>query len=360
MATESPLRAAIVGVGQAQGKGSPTTGSFRIGYVHAQMYTRTPGFNLIAGADINAENLRTFQQQFKVEHGYPSLGVMLHAEKPDVVSICTYVGLHLEMIRACADAGVKGIICEKPFVNSPAQLREIRQVVAQSGIKIIVPHFRRYLKAFSRAKEIYASGEIGARVAVNAAIGDGWDLSEWGSHWLDMFRFFHDDRMPEWVLGQARVTTRRGFGHAMEDHAAVCMEFPGGGRAVLETGVHYLNDGVTMSLTGSRGTIVVLAEDKLRVYSDAGVREENYQGPDFVEAWCTMAADFRDWVNGGAAPPLGFDHVADTAELNLGTYLSMVDSDRVEFPLRHTTNEWPVEELARRSALSRTGPTFES
>lgn len=352
MANQPNLRAAIVGVGQAQGKGSPTTGAFRIGYVHAEMYGRTPGFTLVAGADINADNLRAFQDQFKVEHGYPSLEEMLKVETPDVVSICTYVGLHLAMIRTCAEAGVKGIICEKPFVLSPVQLREVRDIVAKTGIKIIVPHFRRYLKAFARANEIYGSGEIGARVVVNAAIGDGWDLSEWGSHWLDMFRFFHSDDMPEWVLGQARVTGRRGFGHAMEDHAVVCMEFPGGGRAVLETGVHYLNDGVTMSLTGSRGAIVVLGEDKLRVYSETGVREENYEGPDFVEAWCAMAADFCDWVNGGPAPSLAFDHVADTSELNLGTYLSMVDGDRVEFPLRHAIDEWPVEALARRSAAS--------
>ena len=350
MAEAVYLRAAIVGVGQAHGKGSPTTGSFRIGYVHAQMYQRAAGFTLVACADINAENLTAFQRQFGVEHGYPSLEAMLEAEKPDVVSICTYVGLHLGMIKACIAAGVKGIVCEKPFVASPSPLKELRAAVAESGIKIIVPHFRRYLGAFERAREVYASGEIGKRVVVNAAIGDGWDLSEWGSHWLDMFRFFHNDDMPQWVLGQAQVTTRRGFGHAMEDHAVAYMEFPGGGRAVLETGIHYLNDGVTMSLTGSRGSIVVLAEDKLRIYSDGGMREENFVGPDFVEAWCAMVADLREWMNTGKVAPLAFDHVADTAELNLGAYLSMVDGARVSFPLQHTTTEWPVEALARRSA----------
>lgn len=345
-----PLRAAIVGVGEARGKGNPTTGGHRIGYRHARTYRRTPGFELVAAVDIDAGNLKAFKEEFDVV-GYSSIEEMV--DRPDVVSICTHVGLHLGMIKACVAADVSGIICEKPFVASPAELRELRALVAKSGVKIIVPHFRRYLKAFVRAREIFASGEIGERVAVTAAIGDGWDISEWGSHWLDMFRFFHDDNMPEWVLAQARVTSRRGFGHAMEDHAVAYMEFPGGGRAVLETGIHYLNDGVTMALTGSRGSIVVLAEDRLRVYSAAGEREENFEDAGSLLAWSAMFADLRDWINTGKPASLGFDHVAGTAEVNLGSYLSMIEGDRVDFPLKHLTDEWPVEELARRHASER-------
>ncbi|WP_421724932.1 Gfo/Idh/MocA family protein [Bauldia sp.] len=350
----SPLRAAIVGVGQASGKGSPTAGAFRIGYVHARMYERTAGIDLVAAADINQANLDAFVETFRVANAYPDLGSMLKDARPDIVSICTYVGLHFEMIEACAAAGVRGIICEKPFVESPAQLTALRDLVARTGVKIVVPHFRRYLGAFARAEEVYNSGEIGQPLVVTAAIGDEWDLSEWGSHWLDMFRFFHRDAMPEWVLGQARVTTRRGFGHAMEDHAAVMMAFPGGGRAVLETGVNYLNDGVTMVLSASRGSIVVIREDQLRIYSAEGERSESFEDPEGgLKAWSRMAAELRDWINDGTVPRLGFDHVAGTAELNLGCYLSMVDGDRIDFPLAHATQEWPVEALARRRMASK-------
>ncbi|MFT4115247.1 Gfo/Idh/MocA family protein [Bradyrhizobium sp.] len=350
MSEPNALRAGIVGVGQAQKQGSPTAGAYRIGYTHARMYRRTPGFVLTSAADIDAANLRAFNDEFDVG-GYASLDELLKHDRPDVVSLCTYVGLHLDMIKACVAAGVKGILCEKPLVASPAELAELRALVAASGVKIIVPHFRRYRRAFARAREIISAGEIGQRVIVSAAIGNGWDLSEWGSHWLDMYRFFHDDEMPEWVMAQARVTDRRGFGHAMEDHAVAVMEFPGGGRAVLETGVHYLNDGVTMTIGGSRGSIVIRSEDKLHVYTDAGAREENFEDADgLLSAWSGMAADFRDWINGGAAPPLRFDHVAGTAELTMACYVSMVEGNRVDFPLESSAREWLVEELARRHA----------
>jgi len=345
----TPLRAAVVGVGQAGRQGSPTGGAFKIGHAHARAYGASPQFKLVAGADINAENLALFQDTFGVAEGYPSLQAMLDVAAPDVVSICTYVGLHLSMLEACAAAGVKGVICEKPLVTSPAELTRLRMLVASSGIKVIVPHFRRYLPAFARARDLYVSGQIGAPVGVTAAIGDGWDLSEWGSHWLDMFRFFHGDDMPNWVMGQARVRDRRGFGHAMEDHAVAVMKFPNNGRAMLDVGPSYLPDGANMVLTGSAGSIVIRNERQLAIYDANGERREDYsESHDFIGTWALMFDTLADWIGGAASPPLGFDHVAGTAELNLACYLSMVEGDRIDFPLSSEFAEWPVEELARR------------
>lgn len=343
------LRAAIVGVGQADGKGSPTGGSYRIGYVHAAAYNRSDRFELVSAADINARNLEVFRDKFAVADGHSSLQAMLDAVRPDVVSICTYVGLHLSMLEACANAGVKGVICEKPLVASPAELAQLHDLVESTGVRIVVPHFRRYLPAFVLARDVYASGEIGDPVIVAAAIGDDWDLSEWGSHWLDMFRFFHGDAMPDWVMGQARVRGRRGFGHAMEDHAQVLMRFPDGGRALLETGPLYLNGGANMALTGSRGSIVIRAEDDVTVYSSHGERNYNFAAEaDLICTWSRMFDALADWIEDGTVAPLGFPHVSGTAALNLASYLSMVDGDRIDFPLQSTFGEWPVEELARR------------
>lgn len=351
--TDKPLSAAIVGVGAAKGKGSPTGGAFRIGYLHAEALARSGRLRLVSAADIDPENLAAFQAKFNLDNGHPSLQAMLDAVRPDVVHICTYVGLHLSMIEACAAAGVPGIVCEKPFVNSPAELIRLRELVDETGIKIIVPHFRRHLPAFERARDIYRSGDIGERVAVTAAIGDGWDLSEWGSHWLDMFRFFHDEAMPEWVMGQARVADRRGFGHAMEDHAIAAMQFPCGGRATLEVGPSYLPDAINMVLCGTRGMVMVRDERRVTVYSSGGQVQEDFSGKhDVVAAWAGMFDQLAEWIAGGPEPELGFSHVSGTAELNLASYMSMVTGDRVDLPMRSNHGEWPVEALARR-AMSR-------
>lgn len=349
---EKTFKAAIVGVGQAgTAGGSPTRGAFRIGHVHAKAYRRSTNFELVSAADVNAENLAYFQGQFDGVAGYPSLEALLAEQTPDIVSLCTYVGLHLKMIQTCIEAGVRVILCEKPFVSSPRELAVLRDLVAKSGVEILVPHFRRYIPAFKDASRLYSSGRVGERLMVTAAIGDGWDLSEWGSHWLDMFRFFHEDAMPEHVLAQARVRDRRGFGHAMEDHAMAFMAFPGGGRALLETGPSYLPDGVNMVLTGTEGSIYVRNESELRVVTADGVENMTYaENYDWIDAWVEMADTLATWLRDGTAPPLGFNHVSGTAELNLGCYMSMVEGDRVDFPMPLNWPEWPVEELARKSA----------
>lgn len=166
-----------------------------------------------------------------------------------------------------------------------------------------------------------------------------------------MFRFFHGDAMPDWVMGQARVRDRRGFGHAMEDHAAVVMQFPGGGRAVLEVGPSWLPDSANMVLTGTQGMIIIRNERELSVFDAKGARREDYTAQhDFTGIWSRMFDTLAEWIDGGQPPALAFDHVAGTAELNLGCYLSMVEGDRIDFPLSSGHDEWPVEELARRKA----------
>ena len=84
-----------------------------------------------------------------------------------------------------------------------------------------------------------------------AGIAD-WDLSEWGSHWLDMFRFFHNDEPVQWVMCQGRVRDLRGFGHAMESHAVATFRFAGGGMGIVDAG-HNVTDPHTMVLLGTEG-----------------------------------------------------------------------------------------------------------
>src|SRR4029450_11376855 len=132
------------------------------------------------------------------------------------------------------------------------QCRRIEKVAAETGVKIVVAHVRRYRPAFIRAREIFNSGAIGQPVLCLAGI-DGWDLSEWGSHWLDMFRFVNLDRPIRWVFGQARVPDFRGYGHAMEEPAIAHFEFDNGCRGLLDGGKATAVGG-DMLLIGTEGS----------------------------------------------------------------------------------------------------------
>lgn len=347
---EKKYRAAIIGVGAALASGNKG-GGHQIAYTHATAYQANPMVQLQSGADINADNLKAFQQKFNVENGFADYQVMLKETRPDLVSICTYVGLHHPMIVAAAYAGVKGIICEKPFVTSPAALNEVRRAARETGVKIQVCHVRRYLPAFIRARDLYQSGAIGEPLMCIAGIA-GWDLSEWGAHWLDMFRFFHGDRPVRWVFGQARVRSLRGYGHAMEDHAVAYFEFDGGGKGILDGGMA-MNGPWTMTLVGTQGTIRIQREDTLEVDTAAGRKTEKFSS-DWGQLWQRMVVDMLTWIEGGPEPVTGFTSMAKSAELNLAAYISAVRGDRVDLPLTGADeqfNEWPVELLARRNKL---------
>ncbi len=352
MAQENPIyTAAVIGAGKAGQDSGTRTGGFRIGYTHAETFKRNPRTQLIACADINPDNLRAFMSRFGVPHGFTEYEAMLHEVKPDLVSIGTYVGLHRPMIEKAAEAGVKGILCEKPFVASPADLKAVQRIAQATGVKIVVAHIRRYLPAFARARQLYNDGAIGQPVMCVAGI-EGWDLSEWGSHWLDMFRFFHNDQPVKWVFGQLRVRDTRGFGHAMEDHGVAYFEFENGGKGLVDGG-RGLNGGMTMALLGTQGSIRVLGEDTLVIQNAAGQCEERFPAEQFggwTYAWDCLLNDLIQWVEGGGAPMTGLPNVSRSAELNLAAYISAVRGDRVDLPLEDDTDEWPVEILARRRA----------
>jgi predicted dehydrogenase len=347
--SDAKYKAAVIGVGKAGG-GGPKGGGHAIGYTHAQMFQSHPRVALVAGADINTENLRAFQQKFDVPQGFESYKTMLAEVKPDLVSIGTYVGLHCEMIEAAARAGVKGILCEKPFVGSVPQLRRVEKVAEETGAKIIVAHVRRYRPAFRRARELFNDGTIGQPIMCLAGIAD-WDLSEWGSHWLDMFRFLNNDRPINWVFGQARVRDFRGYGHAMEEHAVAYFEFDNGVKAILDGG-KAMNGGGDMTLVGAEGMIRISEESKLAIIARGGERNEifdaAYAGGAWPSLWTSALGELIDWIEGGTAPTISLPNVARSAELNLAAYISAVRGDRVDLPLDDSHDEWPIEELARR------------
>ncbi|MCL4826218.1 MAG: Gfo/Idh/MocA family oxidoreductase [Caldilinea sp.] len=341
--------AAVIGAGKAKDEGFMKGGGHRIGYTHGETYRRNKRTRLVAVADINAENLRAYQESFDLEQGFADYRKMLAVVQPDIVSICTYVGLHRQMIVDACQAGVKGIICEKPFLSAPVDLGVVAAAAATFGTKIVVPHMRRYFPAFARAKDLYAGGEIGEPLLCIAGI-PGWDLSEWGSHWLDMFRFFHDDQPVEWVFGQARVRDQRGYGHAMEDHAVAYFGFVNGGKAILDGGMKMAGEW-TMTLVGTSGTIRIRGEDELVIQRADGQRTESYTDhprSSYPAIWDCLLVDLIAWLDGGAEPMLGLTNMLKTSELNLAAYMSALRGDRIDLPLVSDVSEWPVEVLARR------------
>lgn len=340
-------------------------GTGNISHTHAQAYSRNEQTEVVAGVDIAPENLAAFRERWGVERGFSDYHQMLAEVRPDIASICTYANLHWEMLEACAEAGVKGIICEKPFLNSPAQLPRVRELVERTGVKIAIGHMRRYGMAHQRARELLLDGEIGEPMLIMGTLTGG-GLAEMGSHWIDLLRYFSGDLDVEWVMAQTRTRDAAKCGHAEEDHAVLYMQFAGGAKGVYEAGTTVLNGGLYSLLVGSKGSIQVVSEDDLIVSCPAGVRTEALAdvqpeawkalGRELPEPWWNykwdlLMCDFMNWLDGGPEALVGFTGALKTTEIYLAGYLSAIRGDRVDLPLADKDfqlDEWPAEVLARR------------
>jgi predicted dehydrogenase len=341
------LKAAIIGVG-APSPSSVKGGGHQIGYSHAGAFQRSPDVELVAAADISQENLTAFEDRFKVAQTYADYREMLREANPDVVSICTYVGLHMPMLQACFDANVPAVFCEKPLVNSPKELDDLKR--ANPTTKVLVAHIRRYLPAFIKTRELVEAGDIGDLVMVTASV-EGWDLSEMGSHLLDAARMFAGDGAAAWVLGQARVRDQKGYGHAMEDHAVAYFSLADGTRGVLEAGQAAKDPAIF--LQGTRGQIVLRSENHVTLTNASGETEFNFSddpGSGWEPMWDRSLEALVHWMNGGPEPSIGLSNALHSAELNLAAYVSMIRGDRVDLPLQDPSDRWPVDILAERQS----------
>ena len=358
MNTSSQYRAAIIGVGKANDRTWAKGGGHKIAYDHAQALNRIAGVRVTTSADINAGNLAAFNAGFQVTQGYVDYREMLEQEKPDIVGICTYLGLHSRMVIDAARAGAKVILCEKPFVSSPAESQAVREVVQETGVTLGIAHIRRFSPCFIKSRALVASGAIGDPVILCGGLG-GWDLSEFGSHWIDLMRFIRDDMPVRYVMGQARVRDAKGYGHRMEEHAIAYFEFADGCRGIVDGGrsfappegsEHPTRSGWDIRVVGTGGVMTITEGKEINLINDKG--HTVIDASENSDTWELLYTSLITQFEGGAESPVNFTRCVPTAEINLGAYLSAVKGDRVDLPLSGSDaayDRWPLDELAARA-----------
>ncbi|MGW0812907.1 Gfo/Idh/MocA family protein [Streptomyces viridiviolaceus] len=117
---------------------------------------------LVAAVDVDRTRLDAFREGAGGRiAGYPSLGAMLDAERPDLVLIGTPPSLHREQTVAALEAGA-WVLCEKPLCLSLAEYDDIAAAEEASGAYASVIFQHRYGSGAAHARELIAGGELGA------------------------------------------------------------------------------------------------------------------------------------------------------------------------------------------------------
>src|SRR4051812_10505950 len=105
-----------------------------IGVSHVKGYQQLPDlFELDTICDIDQAKAQSVASEYNIPNTCFNFEQLLNRTDLDVIDICTPPYLHYDMIKAVLNAG-KHAICEKPLVESVAQIDELIRLEAQSGM----------------------------------------------------------------------------------------------------------------------------------------------------------------------------------------------------------------------------------
>jgi predicted dehydrogenase len=173
------------------------TGRGNYGHGLDTMWLSLPETEIVAVADADAKGLETELKKLKTSaKGFADFKQMLAETKPDIASIGPrHVDQHRDMILACAEAGVKGIYIEKPFVRSVAEADEVVAACQKARVKLAIAHRNRYHPVMPLVVQLVKDGAIGRLLELRLRGKEdnrGGTLDMWvlGSHLFNLAHFF--------------------------------------------------------------------------------------------------------------------------------------------------------------------------
>jgi predicted dehydrogenase len=129
---------------------------------HAAALAAHPRVRLVAGASRDEGRRRRFESRQAGVKTYADWRELLARERPEIVSIATRSADHAEITAACAEAGVRAVLCEKPIATTPRRRRPRHPRVSRSAARSSpVNHSRRWHPLWRLARDEIRAGAIG-------------------------------------------------------------------------------------------------------------------------------------------------------------------------------------------------------
>ena len=264
-----------------------------MGKSHAQAYAELDNVQMVAASDIHPKALAELQAEHGIPGGYADYHDMLANEELDIVSVCSWPGLHAPMSIAAAEAKVPGIICEKPMARTLGEADAMIAAAEEHGSKLVIGHQGRFRTQTNAIRSLIQDGAIG-RVEF-LYIQQNGGLSNSSIHNVDYARYILGDPKVEWVMGSVeRRTDRYERAQRIEDRAQALIGFAGGVRGVLESDIGDDRRVQPCIVYGSHGSIFPKSNG-LRLLTGDGSKEVSFNEPN---AQALQAKELIEWIEG--------------------------------------------------------------
>ena len=329
---------------------------------HIRGYLTTGRFEIVALADFHESAMNEVDEAFgiKPKH-YTDAREMLEKEKPDVVSVCTWHIGHADWTIAAAAFRPKVILCEKPMADNLGRAEQMIIACQRNEVKLAIAHQRRFLPAYTLAKNLIAEGAVGDVILMTSIGGQG--LPNFCTHQTDMFRYLLGDDECVWAMGNIeRKTDRWERNTRIEDRAEVVYQFARGARALILCDLTPSPLFQGAQIYGTEGMIQMSVNDLQLLNADTGGKWKMHEpdgrftkfGDDqfeWVEAGVAQADELADWIEGKIESHRGEAQQGLKAlEMIHAVYESARCHERVELPLETRVN--PLDLMVESGHLS--------
>jgi len=241
-----------------------------IGTTHASGLVGLDNAELVAGCDLSQAALDKFKERWKENWSniglYTSHKEMLAKAKLDIVTVATSDHRHADLVVDSANAGVKGIFCEKPLATNLADADRMIEAVERNGTILSVDHTRRWQPLWRHTKEaVVGGGQIGAVQYIIGTLNGGRAmLFRNGTHLIDTICYFAAAQ-PAWVIAELEAgyegysEYRGDGGHdpKTEPSAHGYIHFANGVRGYYAGGPKTTPGGFRLEIVGETGYILI-------------------------------------------------------------------------------------------------------
>lgn len=269
MTIAGPVRVACVGAGY-------------FSQFHYDSWRRINETVLVGSCDRNQDRARSTGLP-----AFSDLAQMLGAVQPHLLDVILPPAAQAETIRTALAAGVKTIICQKPFCLSLSEAMEIVDEAEAVGARIVIHENFRFQPWYRTLRRALEEGEIGKVLQATFRFrpGDGQGpqayidrqpyfqnmprflVYETAVHWVDTFRYLFGN--PVAVYADLRKINPAIAG---EDAGYILFDHPGGVRSVFDGNRHLDHDADNLRRTmgealieGTDGTLSLRGDGSVHI-----------------------------------------------------------------------------------------------
>jgi len=132
-------------------------------------FKKVPNSDLIAVMRRDEEKVKDYAARHGIAQWYTDVDKMLANPEINAVYIATPPYVHLHYVQKSLQAG-KMVYVEKPLALNAEEARQMKDMLARYGGKLVVAHYRRANPYFLKIKDIVQTGVIGKPTLVQLKI----------------------------------------------------------------------------------------------------------------------------------------------------------------------------------------------